>query len=59
MSNTISFTEEQGVATLTFDNPARRNALGTAELDAIEVALGGLSAETRVLMVTSSDEHIF
>ena len=59
MSNTIFFTEEQGVATLTFDNPARRNALGTAELDAIEVALGGLSAETRVLMVTSSDEHIF
>ena len=59
MSNTISFTEEQGVATLTFDNPARRNALGTAELDAIEVALGGLSAETRVLMVTSSDEHLF
>ena len=59
MSNTISFTEEQGVATLTFDNPARRNALGTAELDAIEVALGGLSAETRVLMITSSDERIF
>ena len=59
MSNTISFTEEQGVATLTFDNPARRNALGTAELDAIEGALGGLSAETRVLAITSSDERIF
>lgn len=59
MSSTISFTEEQGVATLTFDNPARRNALGTAELDAIEGALGGLSAETRVLVITSSDERIF
>ena len=59
MSSTISFTEEQGVATLTFDNPARRNALGTAELDAIEGALGGLSAETRVLLITSSDERIF
>jgi enoyl-CoA hydratase/carnithine racemase len=59
VSSTISFTEEQGVATLTFDNPARRNALGTAELDAIEGALGGLSAETRVLVITSSDERIF
>ena len=59
MSSTISFTEEQGVATLTFDNPARRNALGTAELDAIEGALGGLSAETRALVITSSDERIF
>ena len=59
MSSTISFTEEQGVATLTFDNPARRNALGTAELDAIEGALGGLSVETRVLVITSSDERIF
>ena len=59
MSSNISFTEEQGVATLTFDNPARRNALGTAELDAIEGALGGLSAETRALVITSSDERIF
>jgi len=59
VSSTISFTEEQGVATLTFDNPARRNALGTAELDAIEGALGGLSVETRVLVITSSDERIF
>jgi len=59
VSSTISFTEEQGVATLTFDNPARRNALGTAELDAIEGALGGLSAETRVLVIRSSDERIF
>ena len=59
MSSTISFTQEQGVATLTFDNPARRNALGTVELDAIEGALGGLSAETRVLVITSSDERIF
>ena len=59
MSNTVSFTQEQGIATLIFDNPARRNALGTAELDAIEVALGTLSAEARVLVITSSDERIF
>ena len=59
MSNTVSFTQEQGIATLLFDNPARRNALGTAELDAIEAALGALSAEARVLVITSSDERIF
>ena len=56
---TISFSEKQGIATLTFDNPSRRNALGAAELDAIERALGALSAETRVLVVTSSDDRIF
>ena len=59
VSNTVSFTQEQGIATLIFDNPARRNALGTAELDAIEAALGALSAEARVLVITSSDERIF
>ena len=59
MSETISFIEEQGVATLTFDNPARRNALGAAELDAIERALVSLSATTRVLLITSSDDRIF
>ena len=52
MTDTISFTQQQGVATLCFDNPSRRNALGAAELDAIEHALGSLSAETRVLVVT-------
>jgi hypothetical protein len=36
------FFREQGIATLTFDNPSRRNALGAAELDAIERALGGI-----------------
>ena len=59
MTDTISFSEEQGIATLTLDNPSRRNALGAAELDAIERALGALSAEARVLVVTSSDDRIF
>ena len=59
VTDTISFTQQQGVATLCFDNPARRNALGAAELDAIEHALGSLSAETSVLVVTSSDDRIF
>jgi len=59
VTDTISFSEEQGIATLCFDNPSRRNALGAAELDAIEHALGSLSTETRVLVVTSSDDRIF
>ena len=59
MTDTISFVEEQGIATLTFDNPSRRNALGTAELDTIEHALSSLSGATRVLVITSSDNRIF
>ena len=59
MTDTISFSEEQGIATLTFDNPSRRNALGAVELDAIEGALASLSADTRVLLITSSDDRIF
>ena len=47
------------MATLSFDNPARRNALGAAELDAIEAALASLADETRVLMITSSEDRIF
>ena len=59
MTDTISFSQEQGIATLTFDNPSRRNALGAVELDLIEGALASLSADTRVLLITSSDDRIF
>lgn len=59
MSNTISFRQQEGIATLSFDNPARRNALGSEELDAIEGALKTLDATTRVLLITSSDDRIF
>ena len=59
MPNTISFRLQEGIATLSFDNPARRNALGSQELDAIERALGALDATTRVLLITSSDDRIF
>lgn len=59
MPNTISFRLQEGIATLSFDNPARRNALGSEELDAIERALGALDATTRVLLITSSDDRIF
>jgi enoyl-CoA hydratase/carnithine racemase len=59
VSNTISFRQQAGIATLSFDNPARRNALGGEELDAIEGALETLDATTRVLLITSSDDRIF
>lgn len=59
MSDTISFQQQEGIATLSFNNPLRRNALGAGELDAIEGALGALDATTRVLLITSSDDRIF
>ena len=59
MSETISFVQEQGIATLSFDNPARRNALGATELAAIDAALDALEPATRVLVITSSDDRIF
>ncbi|MEL0161292.1 MAG: enoyl-CoA hydratase/isomerase family protein [Halieaceae bacterium] len=59
MPNTISFRQQEGIATLSFDNPARRNALGSEELNAIEGALETLDATTRVLLITSSDDRIF
>ena len=59
MSDTISFTQTAGIATLTFNNPQRRNALGAAELDAIERGLSSLDEDTRALLITSSDDRVF
>ena len=59
MSDTISFRQQDGIATLSFDNPERRNALGSVELEAIEKALGALDDATRVLLITSSDDRVF
>ena len=59
VSDTISFVQEQGIATLSFDNPKRRNALGATELAAIDAALDALEPATRVLLITSSDDRIF
>lgn len=59
MSDTLSFRQQDGIATLSFDNPARRNALGSRELDAIEAGLATLDEATRVLLITSSDDRIF
>ena len=59
MSDTISFTQTAGIATLTFNNPQRRNALGAAELDAIESGLSSLGENARALLITSSDDRVF
>ena len=59
MSETILFQQKDGIATLTFNNSSRRNALGVRELDAIEVSLVALSEGTRVLIITSSDDRTF
>ena len=54
VTDTISFSEEQGIATLTFDNPSRRNALGAAELDAIERE----TEETRASLGLGEDDDL-
>ncbi|GIR70719.1 MAG: hypothetical protein CM15mP74_19700 [Halieaceae bacterium] len=59
MSDTISFTQTAGIATLAFNNPQRRNALGAAELDAIESGLSSLDENARALLITSSDDRVF
>lgn len=59
MSDTISFAQEAGIATLSFEHPERRNALGATELDAIENALSSIDGTTRVLMITASDDRTF
>ncbi len=59
MADTIAFRQQDGIATLSFENPARRNALGSQELDAIETGLAALDESARVLLVTSSDDRIF
>ena len=59
VSETILFNQADGIAQLTFNHPARRNALGAPELAAIEAALKALSADSRVLMITSADPRVF
>lgn len=56
---TIQFSQRSGVATLVFNNPAKHNALGNTELDAIENALAGLDEETRVLLIYAQGDRTF
>ena len=59
MSSTILFEQEAGVATLKFNRPERRNALGRDELSGIQAALGALRPESRVLVITSASGSTF
>lgn len=59
MTSTILFEQEAGIATLQFNRPDRRNALGREELSGIQLALGALNPETRVLVITSASGSTF
>ncbi len=59
MTSTILFEQEAGIATLRFNRPDRRNALGREELSGIQLALGALKPETRVLVITSASGSTF
>jgi enoyl-CoA hydratase/carnithine racemase len=59
MTSTILFEQEAGIATLRFNRPDRRNALGREELSGIQLALGALKPETRVLVITSTSGSTF
>ena len=59
MTSTILFEQEAGIATLKFNRPDRRNALGRDELSGIQKALAALKPETRVLVITAASGAIF
>ena len=59
VSNTISSVHEPGIATLSFDNPARRNALWATELAAIDAALDSVESQTRVIVLSPSAARSF
>lgn len=57
--STVDFTQAGGVATLVFKNVAKHNALGNAELSAIERALATLNEESRVLLIHAQGDRTF
>ena len=57
--STVDFVQEDGVARLIFKNVAKHNALGSAELDAIERALAMLATESRVLLIHAQGGRTF
>ncbi len=59
MEPTVLFSQADGVARLVFNNPARHNALGQAELAAIEAAIDGIAPETRVLLLHATGDKTF
>lgn len=59
MAATIRLTQDNGIGRMVFDNSSRHNALGDAELTAIEQALAQLEPSTRVLMIHAKDGNTF
>ena len=57
--STIVFQELNGVGRIGLNRGAQHNALGKAELAAIEAALANLSTDTRVLMIYSEGGRTF
>ncbi|HUR78036.1 MAG TPA: enoyl-CoA hydratase [Acidimicrobiales bacterium] len=54
----VSVIRANGVATITIDRPARRNAVDTAACDAIAAAVGeSVASGTRALVLTGAGEH--
>lgn len=59
MTDTIQFRQSDGIAVLAFSNPQRHNALGQAELTAIERSLASLTTDTRVLLIHAQGDRTF
>lgn len=59
MTDTLLFSQQHGIAKITFNNPAKHNALGSVELAAIESALDDLDAKTRVLLIHAQGDRTF
>lgn len=59
MSATILFEQHDGIARLNFNRAERHNALGQAELKAIEHALLALAPDSRVLVISAEGGRTF
>lgn len=61
MSDTIVYERSDGIAVLTLNNPARHNALGREQFEAIAVCLDETrrSQDVRVLVLTGAGEKTF
>ncbi len=61
MTDTIAYEQSGAIATLTLNNPARHNALGREQFEAIESHLAQVQRDdsVRVLVLTGAGEKTF
>jgi enoyl-CoA hydratase/carnithine racemase len=59
VTETILFTQEEGIGRLVFNNVSRHNALGQKELTAIEASLTQLNSDTLVLLIHAQGDRTF